>query len=147
MADDVQKLAATFPVLEALRVRGFRNQDWCRFIDYPRGAFTNLPAGDDSGTCNLFDGKALAFDDAAKADFDEVRQALDASGVLGNWVLYITYDADGRLNGADFAVQGGAFDRWTYVYDPGGAVPEEIPNEEEYDVINDDWYFKWEDWN
>jgi hypothetical protein len=147
MTDDVQKLAATFPVLEEVRVRGFRNQDWCRFIDYPRGAFTNLPSGDDSDTCNLFDGKALAFDDAAKADFDRVRQELDASGVHGDWVLNVTYNAGGQLNGAEFAVQGGAFDRWSYVYDPGGTMPEDIPDEEEYAPINGDWYFWWEDWN
>src|SRR5262245_21899051 len=147
MARDVEKLQSAFPVLEELGVRGFRNQDWCRFIDYPRGAFTNLPDGDNSDTCNLFDGKGLAFDNAAKADFERVRGTLDQTGVHGDWVLNVTYDGAGQLKGAEFAVQGDAFDRWTYVYEPGGAVPEDMPGEEEYTPINADWYFWWEDWN
>ena len=147
MSRDVQKLESTFPAFEELRVRGFRNQDWCRFIDYPRGAFTNLSAGDDSDTCNLFAGQGSAFDQKAIADFERVRRALDDSGVRGDWVLGIRYDASGRLTSAQFAVEGGLYDRWAYVYDPGGALPENMEGEEMYTRVNDDWYFWWEDWN
>jgi hypothetical protein len=147
MARDVKDLKASFSTLEALRLSGFRDQDWCRFIDYPRGAFTSLPVGDDSDTCNLFDGAALPFDDQASADFERVRAALAGTGVRGDSVLNIQHDDAGHMRTADFDLNGGSFDRWTYVFDRGGSMPENEEGEELYTRINEDWYFWWEDWN
>ncbi len=41
MSRDVQRLEHAFPVFEERRLRGFRDQDWCKFLDYPNGDFTN----------------------------------------------------------------------------------------------------------
>lgn len=147
MALDVANLKSSFPTLEDLRVTGFRDQDWCRFIDYPRGAFTTKPDGSDAGACNLFSGPALPFDHQAEADFQTVRRALSDAGMRGKWVTWVQFDAGGRIKSAQFDVNGGAFDRWTYVFDRGGPMPESMPAEEVYTPINDDWYFWWEDWN
>jgi hypothetical protein len=146
MASDVSKLEASFTTLEAFRLIGFRNQDWCRFIDYPRGSFTNLPEGTDGATCNLFEGKALPFDDQAQQDFAAVGAALADAGWRGKWVTGIEYGGNGHVQRAEFDWDGGSFDRWSYWYEPG-LVPENLEGEVEYTPISDGWWFRWEDWN
>jgi hypothetical protein len=145
MARDVAHLQEAFPMLEELRVRGFRNQDWCRFIDYPPDAFTNDA---NASTCNLFDGPPKAFDDAANADFERVKTGLGKTGVGTDIVSWIEYDDAGRMKSAEFDLQASGFGgRWSYIYDRGGVMPEDDPGESVYTKINNDWWFWWEDWN
>lgn len=147
MARDVAHLQEAFPVLEELRVRGFRDQDWCRFIEYPPGAFTSDHSAETS-TCNLFDGTPQSFDDAANADFDRVNAALGRTGVSTYLVWWIEYDSAGRMKSAEFDLPAGlGGGRWSYIYDRGGSMPEDDLGESVYTKINDDWWFWWEDWN
>lgn len=145
MGRDVAHLEEAFLVLEQLRVRGFRDQDWCRFIDYPRGAFTSDA---NTSTCNLFDGTPQAFDDPADTDFHRVKAALDETGVSTYLVWWIEYDSAGRMKAAEFDLPSGDLGgRWSYIYDRGGVMPEDDPGESVYTRIKDDWWFWWEDWN
>jgi hypothetical protein len=89
----------------------------------------------------------VAFESEAEAAFRQVREALDATGVNIGAVNYSEFNADGSLAYASFGIHAGDFDRFAYIYDPGGALPESFPHEFEYTRINPDWYFEWEDWN
>lgn len=81
-ASTASRLEATFATLEVLRINGWRDQDWCRFIDYGRGSFSNLlPGDDDATTCNLFDAPAQTFDTEASSDFARIREAFARAGV------------------------------------------------------------------
>jgi hypothetical protein len=141
MSDEVQRLERAFPVLEELRVAGFREQDWCQFLDYPRGAFSN--ESDATSTCNLFDRQPMKFDEAAQADFERVAGALRDTGVDAYLVWWIEYDDRGRLRSAEFDTGGSS-----YIYDPRGTWPKEnIEGESEFTRINDSWWYWWEDWN
>jgi hypothetical protein len=142
-ARDVSRLATAFPVLEELEIRGFRNQDWCRFLDDPRGQFTSNP---ESSTCNLFTGGPDPFDEKAQTDFDRVSAALRDTGVAVQMVWWLDYDDAGAISYAQFVIDHAANNSWTYVYDPDGEMPEDIEGEEVYTRIDANWYFWWEEW-
>jgi hypothetical protein len=145
MARDVAALQSVFPTLQALEVHGFRDQDSCRFIEYPRGAFTNIL--DAGSTCNLFHGKPQAFDATATADFDTVKQALDESGVRTMIVWNIEYDnATGAIKRAEFDLEAGLYDRFSYLYEPNSS---DAPNPDTIVLtqVNPEWWFSSEDWN
>jgi hypothetical protein len=145
MQADVAQLEAAFPTLSALRVSGFRNQDWCRFIDYERGTFTNVL--EEMSTCNLFDGVPTAFDATATDDFAIVRQALADTGV-NVMMAFVRIDQAGTVEAATFDLVAGDFDRFSYVYDRSGATkPEPNPDTIVAEQINDNWLFISEDWN
>ena len=148
MEESVSALPAAFPTLEHLRVRVFRNQDWCRNILYARGGFTTY---NESTTCNLFgafepDLPIPEFDATADTDFDAVAEALDETDV-NVVMLFAEFGDEGQLTHARFHVESPGWDRWQYVYSPGYGQLDDIPNEIEYTPIDADWYFRWEDWN
>ena len=57
------------------------------------------------------------------------------------------YSPDGKLVYAEFGFVKGVY-KGFYVYSPGyRELPVSIPHEREYQRINDEWYYYWEDWN
>jgi hypothetical protein len=146
MARNADQLESVFATLEQLQVRGFRNQDWCQVIDYPRGSFSNLL--DAENACNLFTGPATAFDGTASADYERVKKALGDSGV-GTFIAWnIEYDDAGHITTAEFDVTAGAFDRFSYLYDRDNTVSkEETPDTIVTEQIDGHWWFMSEDWN
>jgi hypothetical protein len=139
---DVANLPQVFSALQALKVKNYRNQDWCKNIAYNRGGFSsNLTRT----TCNLFDGKPIAMDERAKQDFQTIATAMAKTGV-GIDRLSANYDSADRLVGATFNLS--TICRCSYVYHPSyQRLPENMQGEMEYTAINPDWYFVWEDWN
>jgi hypothetical protein len=139
---DIAKLPQVFSALQALKVKNYRNQDWCKNIAYKRGNFSgNLT----STTCNLFDGKPISMDERAKQDFQTISNAMATTGV-GIHYLSASYDSTDRLVGATFNLS--TICRCSYVYRPRyGRLPKNMQGEMEYTAINPDWYFVWEDWN
>jgi hypothetical protein len=139
---DVANLPKVFSALQTLKVKDYRNQDWCKNIAYKRGNFSNNLT---ATTCNLFDGKPVAMDDPAKQDFQTIADAMATTGV-GIHYLSANYDAAGRLVGANFNLS--TMCRCSYVYHPNyDRLPENMQGEMEHTAINSDWYFTWEDWN
>lgn len=146
MARNAAALETVLPTLEQLKVNGFRNQDWCRFIDYPRGSFSNLLDSDNA--CNLFNCAPEAFDETASADFERVKKALDDSGISTEIAWAIEYDDAGHVTTAEFDVTAGAFDRFSYLYDRDNTVSKEVTPDTIVTVrINEHWWFMSEDWN
>jgi hypothetical protein len=144
MTRDVTNLTPVLLALEDLHAEAYRNQDWCRNISYSGGAFSN---NSESSTCNLFDEPPADFTAAANTDFARIEDALNRSGVWVYAVRQIAYE-NGRMTHAEFDLVAAPweFDRWSYIYDPGGPLPEGMENEEVYTRIDADWYFHWEDW-
>jgi hypothetical protein len=139
---DVKNLPKVFSTLQTLKVKAYRNQDWCKNIAYQRGLFSS---NIETSACNLFDGKSIAMDDRAKQDFQTISNAMATTGVNIHF-LSAKYDRSNRLIGATFNLSTPC--RCSYIYEPGYTqLPENFKGELEYTAINSDWYFLWEDWN
>jgi len=141
---NAQRLEAVLPVLEDLRVDGFRSQDWCWFIDYPRGAFTNDLKG--ATACNVFTTPPQAFDDTASTDFATVQRALGDSGVSTMMVWNVEYDGVGRIKAAQFELNAGAFDRFSYLYSRDIPASRDGYESIVFQQISDHWWFLSESW-
>lgn len=146
MTDAVARLEQVFPTIEGLKVSGWRDQDWCRFIEYPHGSFSNLLEGETS-TCNLFDGPPQAFDTQASTDFARVEQAFKGAN-LSVWMAWgITYDDRDKVNFAEFDMNAGLTDRWMYLYSPNQPISkDDWPDAEAFQQVNEHWWFVDDDW-
>jgi hypothetical protein len=137
---DVNHLPKVFSTLQNLKVKAYRNQDWCKNIAYARGGFSsNLKAS----TCNLFTEKPIAIDDRAQQDFQAITSSMATTG--GNiHFLSAAYDRADRLIRAKFNLSTAC--RCAYVYQPRySRLPENIEGKMEFTAINSDWFFVWED--
>lgn len=54
---------------------------------------------------------------------------------------------DGNHAGISGSLPATCFPTALLVYDPGYALPEDIPGEVVNRRIDTDWYYRWEDWN
>jgi hypothetical protein len=138
---DVTNLPKAFSILEQLQVQAYRNQDWCKNIFYKGGKYSN---NNEATTCNLFDGKAKAFDSQTERDFKAVEGTINSTNVRLHY-FSAEYEKAGKLIQADFDL---AQCPCSYTYSPNYTkLPEDIPNEMEYSAVNKDWYFVKRDWN
>jgi hypothetical protein len=146
MARDVEALAGVLPALERLRVIEWVHTDSCRNIDYEEGAFANNL---ESGTCPPFGRAVRPFNAEAEEVWSAVSDSLTATGVPVWAVDFVEYDSAGEISYAEFLIDAPLVNRWTYVYDTSGNMPAEnhAPAGEMIHIrIDDNWYFRWEDW-
>lgn len=127
------------PIIEDLGVRNYRDLDWCRNLNYARGAFSDNLA---DPSCNLFDRDAAPFDAAAAADFDRILRSFDRfpSEVLA---VDVVTTAEGER--VTFSIAAPGEQKWAYVFEPRYELPSAIPDEWVPTPIDRDWYFVWED--
>jgi hypothetical protein len=139
---DVANLPKVFPILRTLKVKDYRNQDWCKNVAYQRGKFSsNL----ESTTCNLFDGTPKPMDQQTLRDFQAIANSMATTSVSIHF-LSAQYNSSNQLVKAEFHLATTC--RCSYVYIPQyKQLPENMTGEIEYTAINSDWYFVWEDWN
>jgi hypothetical protein len=141
-ARDAQRLRAVLPVLEKLGVLEYENLDWCRAISLPQGVWTDPAEG-----CGEYMPMPAGDVPYARAAFAAFSDTLDHTGVWVN-TIRLTVGAGGKITNAEFHLNGWLFaDNYSYVYDPGYTLPEDMPNELVYKRIDSDWYYFWEDWN
>ena len=147
MVKDSTALRQVFPVIEALHVTGFRDQDWCRYLTYPRGSFSYTERADEMDNC-LFEGNGRPFDDDATRDFQAVSDALEKTHLTVQIADSIEFDTAGHVATATFDLESAGFTGyWRYIYAPGAPLPEDSVGELQNTRIDADWYFQWEDWN
>lgn len=141
-AGEVKRLRSLFPVLEKHQITGFNNQDWCRAIEFSGGAFatTTRPTG-----IYMLNSPPASFTPAAEAVFAEVVLAIQRSGSACSGLKFLRYEK-GRLVAGVFNCSAD-FSRHHYYYAPGYTLPADLPRELEYQAIDPDWYYEWEDWN
>lgn len=143
MARAADELERVLPLLDELGVQEYRNQDWCRTLDYRGGAFsTNL----ESSTCNLFEETPVEFTEQGDRDFNAVRAALAGTGVRIRMVSRLPAIDEWKAR-TEFNAIGGDFDSWYYVYESGYVPHETIEGEWVPTWIDADWFFVWMDWN
>jgi hypothetical protein len=141
--NNAQRLEQVIPRLEQLQVRQFRNQDWCKNFFYARGKFSSAP---NNGNCNQSKDKSGLFTPQAEQKFHEAEHALSDSGLKVRMVL-AEFNEQDRIRYAEFHLDC-FFCRTRYVYAPQyKRLPEDIPNELEYEAIDENWYLVQEDWN
>jgi hypothetical protein len=117
-AEQIGRLKATvLPVIEDLQVEYFMDVAGCAILTYPRGDFFD----GDPEDCRGSTGRAVQFDDAARADQQLIKAALAASGTPIERVGG-TFSSDGRVRYAWFMSHHGApfATSWSLEYDPEG---------------------------
>jgi hypothetical protein len=117
-AAQITRLETTvLPVVEDLRVEYFMNEPGCANLTYPRGDFID----GDPEHCGGSTDSPAQFDDAARADHERIRAALEESGTPIERVGG-TFLGDGRVMDAWFMSDHGApfATTWSLEYDPEG---------------------------
>jgi hypothetical protein len=145
MRSDAEILSEALPVLEEHRVEWFEDLGWCSFLDASIGQYADVDEDEEMTSCDV-NGVAEPFDPDAQAVFDRIRDRLDATGLSVSTVV-ADVASDGTLMRATFSVAAGMYDRWYYVYEPGGELPEDMEAELRSVRIDANWYWQWEDWN
>jgi hypothetical protein len=130
--------------LQTLRVREYRNLDWCRTLRVEDVAYMQ---SSHASTCLLSADRAEAFDARAQAQHAQVAALFQATGI--NVVGFSgVLDATGAYEMAEVTIDGCPFCRIAYEYRaPRQPQPRNVPNELEYERVSPCWYRRVEDWN
>ncbi len=142
MLDEADSLRATFAQIEAADVVIYRNQDWCKLLDYPRGSY----ATDRAETCTIYDRDWETFDGEAGADLAVLSQAFERALVDVRMIEGVEYDSDGTITSISFELEG-YFSEPGYVrfnFERDGSMPDddtEVTNTR----VDAQWYFQFED--
>ncbi len=137
MAADVARLDEVVAIVQELQVTDFEQSAWCTNLAYERGTFGMLEqdgcARDGTGP----------FDAVALADHARLAQAIEASGVEADRIRLATYDGDGDLETAWFALHDANIqDNWEYLLDPNGVeLKQDVPGQVDFTQIDGDWWF------
>ncbi|MFI1995260.1 hypothetical protein [Actinoplanes sp. NPDC020271] len=139
------RAAKSLPVVQALareHVTFLRAGDGCQVYADDR----EKRASQLSSTCTREAGYQL-FDDASRAHFAQLRAALKDLPYDVDQVT-ITYGAGGTLDEAQLAIDTvNPYRLDSIIYHPGYTLPQAKPGELEFQRIDADWYYMWEDWN
>lgn len=122
---DVDRLEVdVVPVVERLALSYYLSDPGCRVLEYPRGRYRdgNLECAD-----------LVPFDAQARADFDEVTEAVARSGVRVERIF--------RQGGVYVQIEDDSWQyNWEYVYLPFGSPPATSWPGEEWTHLRDDWW-------
>ena len=141
--DVVGRLEIALDLLAEQRVSVIMNRSNCRLIDYADGSFTAHVA---DWCVALAGGRPGAFTDDASADFDGLVAALDVGRAAFADASVEGHSPSGEITGATFRYTYG-FGSELLVFDPGYALPTNVPGERWYETIDDAWYLVTVDWN
>lgn len=136
----VDRLSAVFSVLKENHIVRYRNQDWCKVLEYQKGVYW---CSTNPSTCALDPDKKSVFDREAEAVFSALSKRLLLTGVRVIWIV-VEYDDSGEISYAEFALAHFSLSYFTYIYNPlePPSRPEVIKNL----LIKPGWYFVVEDW-
>lgn len=139
-ARDTAALSKVLPALEAKQVTRLRYQEGSRVLDYPRGFFAEVADSDRTPR------SSISFDATARSDLEALWESIEATGTGVFLVDEARYDGNGRLEYAEFHCSKG-FVSQRYVYEPGYTLPKDLSQERWHTAIDDDWYYRRDDWN
>ena len=140
-ARDTAALTKVIPVLEAQLVTRFRYQDGSKVLEYKRGLFAELTGGNAQAPRS-----SIPFDSSAKSDLESLWGTIHATKTNVFVISEASYDSTGRLAYAEFMCSKG-FVSQRYVYHPGHTLPNDLSNERWHTAIDENWYYRRDDWN
>lgn len=142
-AQVAERLADALGVLERAEVSVLMNRANCRLIVYSAGSFAAHVADWCVALAPVLPG---AFTERADADFDRLVGALDVGRAAFSGVVVDGHTQAGEIDGATFRFSYG-FGSELLVFEPGYALPADVPGERWHEPIDDDWYLVQVDWN
>lgn len=137
----VKNLEQLFVLIEKYQIKNFRNQDWCKNINYIKGKYSKTS---NPSTCILFEGEAKEFNKESEEDFNLIAKELEKTKTD---VLFFSIKfEDNKIITAEFNIDCG-FCRPSYIYQPNYKLPENMGKEMIFSKIDNNWYLVEEDWN
>ncbi|MBK7994688.1 MAG: hypothetical protein IPK14_15290 [Blastocatellia bacterium] len=137
----IKDLEQLFNLIEKYQVKDFRNQDWCKNINYIKGKYAKTSK---ESTCILFEGETKEFNKEAEEDFNLIARELEKTKAD---VLFFSIKLENnKIATAEFNINCG-FCRPSYVYEPNYKLPENMGQEMIFSRIDNNWYLVEEDWN
>ncbi len=141
----VNRLSKLLPILKDYRITEYRNQDWCKVLDYKNGFYWNSTH---PTTCALIKDFKVAplspFNEIANYDFSKVKTDLFFSGLRINWIN-VDYDEYGEISYAEFELDHFGLTYHRFIYSPI-EIPSDMSGETKNFYIEHGWYFAIEDW-
>jgi hypothetical protein len=117
--DEAARLRTVFPLLASTRVATYRILDWCKVLQYNRGAYVDT---DSPTTCITFEGPVSGFDGTASRDFETIHAAFEAAGAVPKF-LSAEFDPSGAIADAWFEMGCQGCSGGTYFYTAPGHTP------------------------
>lgn len=155
MKEHATALEEVFDDLAARELIEWRESDWCRYIAYDGGRYSEASgSGCNSALMRIDQPEGILEDEAsfpaldtqAEEGFDAVAQILNATD-LSVQEASLRYLEDGSVDWAVFVVDSGGAATWQYHYCPGcGDFEPYTEGDHRYTPINNDWYFMWVEW-
>lgn len=142
----VQKLSPTLTILKNEHVTEYRDQDWCRVLNYKSGMYWR---SENPSTCVLGpDYKPLPsspFTQSVDKDFAALKNTYFWTGVQICWTN-VEYDQMGEISYAVFDMCGWMPVPWytRYIYSPD-KTPMDLGDDGSTDLIEPGWYYQIED--
>lgn len=137
---DTAALTKVIPALEAQQVTTFRYQDGSKVLKYKRGLFAEVTNKSQTPRSSIL------FDSTAESDLESLWDTIRATKTDVFLVTEASYDSKGRLTYAEFKCTKG-FVVQRYVYHPGYILPADMSHERWHTRIDDNWYYRRDDWN
>jgi hypothetical protein len=112
--------------------------------DYDPLRFWNL--GEGTGGNAQAPRSSIPFDSSAKSDLESLWRTIHATKTNVFAISEANYDSTGRLAYAEFMCSKG-FVSQRYVYHPGHTLPNDLSHERWHTAIDENWYYRRDDWN
>ncbi len=137
---DTAALTKIIPDLEAQLVTRFRYQDGSKALNYKHGQFAEV------ANTSQTPRSSVAFNSSARSDLESLWGTIRAMNTGVFLIEEATYDTTGRLTYAEFRCSKGNVSQ-RYVYEPGYTLPADMSNERLHTRIDNNWYYRRDDWN
>jgi hypothetical protein len=141
----VNGLSKMLPILKEYHITEYRNQDWCKVLDYKYGFYWNSTH---PTTCALAGDYQVAplspFNELADYDFSKLKTKLFFTGIK-IYMINVDYDEYGEISNAEFELDDYIFTRARYIYSPTKTPTDKAGEATNY-LIKPSWYFTLEDW-
>lgn len=139
-SSDTAALKKVIPDLEAQLVTRFRYQDGTKALNYMRGQFA------EGANISQTPRSSVPFDSTARSDLESLWATIRAMNTGVFLIEEATYDSAGRLTHAEFRCSKGNVSQ-RYVYEPGYTLPADMSRERWHTRIDNNWYYRRDDWN
>lgn len=137
---DAAALTKVIPTLEAQQITRFRYQKGSKSLEYNRGRFA------ENTDKSQIPRASIPFDSTAKSDVKSLWETIHATKSEVFSIAEVSYNSQSHLTYAEFKFRNGVGNH-RYVYNPGYTLPSDMSHERWHTRIDDNWYYRRDDWN